>query len=83
MSIGRGGAMEAKCLAIAHAELGGIAVHREPHTVGRISSRTVREPHDDVKYDEQPPGAPIARTWPAKSEEDRAGRVQRCYVCRL
>ena len=31
MSIGRGGAMEAKCLAIAHAELGGIAVHRAAH----------------------------------------------------
>ena len=31
MSIGRGGAMEAKCLAIAHAELGGIAVQRAAH----------------------------------------------------
>ena len=31
MSIGRGEAMEAKCLAIAHAELGGIAVQRAAH----------------------------------------------------
>eukprot|EP00964_Phaeocystis_antarctica_P027899 scaffold15730_cov65-Phaeocystis_antarctica.AAC.9 len=30
-SIGRGGVMEAKCLAIAHAELGGIAVQRAAH----------------------------------------------------
>ena len=31
MSIGRGGAMEATCLAIAHAELGGIAAQRAAH----------------------------------------------------
>ena len=31
MSIGRGGVMEAKCPAIAHAELGGIAAQRAAH----------------------------------------------------
>ena len=48
MSIRRWGAMEAKCLAIAHAELGGIPLPcTELHTP---SAASPRGPHDNVKF---------------------------------
>lgn len=64
--------MEAKCLAIAHAELGGIAVHRAAHRRPHLlENRTMTS-----NMMSSPP-ADRAHLGPAKR---RAGREQRCYV---
>ena len=63
--------MEAKCLAIAHAELGGIAVHRAAHRRPHLlENRTMTS-----NMMSSPPADVIARTWPAKR---RAGCTVLC-----
>ena len=65
--------MEAKCLAIAHAELGGIAVHRAAH---RWLLEAARE-----RTCNPPPGRPERRAWRSPHECDS---LVRCGpACRL
>eukprot|EP00964_Phaeocystis_antarctica_P015774 scaffold8721_cov80-Phaeocystis_antarctica.AAC.24 len=72
MSIGRGGAMEAKCLAITHAELGSIAVKRAAHCRPQlVENRTMTS---------NMMSSPPADRAHLACQEESGACATRCYV---
>ena len=78
MSIGRGGAMKATCLAIAHAELGGIAAQRAAHCRPHlVENRTMTS-----KMMSSPPADRAHLACQEESERGvRNGAMWYCVVC--